>query len=445
MSKVSKKRAQKIDTKNFVKGMAAALKADPAREKPRGTCIQDLAPFKKILNPEDKSMPGRNHGKSALERPGRHSRNLAGPEGSMNSKAKISLTSPQDPGKSFKFQPSPKDRHPTKHFGFGDELMASFAKAKTFKPASTSASSEPSIILHEPFRAEAPDYIKSPPRMENIFNDDSHVAESNKLRDIETKLRKQLTDYSQKATACRREGRLRGEGHAYFCMGVIHDNLKEYTNAVSFYQKYIQICGQINDNIGEALAHNSLGITYYTMAPKAKNPSEIYSRAANHHNKHGELGDPRGKFIAHTNLGIVYSTVGDNEKSVSHHEAALKHAIRLSDVSFQAIAVGHLGLAGCAHKDFQTARACMERHLELVVHLGDQKAKEEAQMHLGYISKMQGDSKAAATYYRQALETAQNSKNAKNVSTAKVQIGIILGKTMLQKHMETVAASFATP
>jgi len=443
-SLAKKKKHHLVDTHALLRGVTSKSKngLSPSSGSPKGTCFQDLAPFKKILSPPDKTVPTRSTVKNSLERPGRHSKNLAGPEGSMNSKAKIALTSPKNLTKShFKFQPSAAERSPTatkRAFGFDESLMMGLGR----KSPKQSKNRRSIVSLNKPYRVEPAEYLKAPERIMHPLLEEDHVAQSNNLRGIDTLLRKRLVDYSQKADACRRESRLRGEGHAYFCMGVIHDNLKEFGKAIIQYEKFVEICSQIDDTFGEALAHNCLGISLYMKAMRSEEKKELISKAIQSHGKHRELGDIRGKFIAHTNIGILYDFLGDMGQSIKHHESALKFSIKLGDGLLQATAVGHLGLAGCTHKDYQSARACMERHLELVTHMGDDAAREEALLHLGYISKMQSDSKAAATYYQQALESAKASQNSKNVSIAKVQIGIIMGNAMMQEHMAEICASF---
>uniref|UniRef100_A0A7S2TKA9 Tetratricopeptide repeat protein 29 n=1 Tax=Lotharella oceanica TaxID=641309 RepID=A0A7S2TKA9_9EUKA len=156
------------------------------------------------------------------------------------------------------------------------------------------------------------------------------------------------------------------------------------------------------------------------------------------------MGDSTGKSIAHTNLGIIYDLLKDLEGASGNHERALHHAIKAGDRHLQAIAVGHLGLAGCACKDYDTARACMEKYLELTSQLGEIEAREHALLHLGYIAKQQGDEKSAVTYYHAGLDSAKTSQNSSNIAKAKVQIGIIMGNTMLEDHMEKISAAFAT-
>mmetsp|Transcript_7747 Transcript_7747/g.15106 ORF Transcript_7747/g.15106 Transcript_7747/m.15106 type:complete len:229 (+) Transcript_7747:700-1386(+) len=227
-------------------------------------------------------------------------------------------------------------------------------------------------------------------------------------------------------------------------MGVLYDNLKEYDRSGMQYMKFLEICGKMNDHGGAALAFNCLGIAFYLMAlQEQKGRQENLKKSLIYHKKHRDMGDATGKSIAHTNLGIIFDLLGDLEKGSSNHESALHHAIRAGDRHLQAVAVGHLGLSGCACKDYDTARACMEKYLELTSQLGEIEAREHALLHLGYIAKQQGDGKSAVAYYHAGLDSAIASQNSKNISKAKVQIGIIMGNTLLEDQMEKISAAFA--
>ena len=66
---------------------------------------------------------------------------------------------------------------------------------------------------------------------------------------------KRLKDYDILAFACRRAGKSRDEGRAYYSTGVLYDNLGKYKMAVDSYKKFLQVCKAIGDVHGEALAY----------------------------------------------------------------------------------------------------------------------------------------------------------------------------------------------
>ena len=86
-----------------------------------------------------------------------------------------------------------------------------------------------------------------------------------------------------------------------------------------------------------------MGVTYQKLGEK---DSKYYKLALESHQKHGQIGDVAGKFIASVNLGMIHNILGESEKASIYHQTALKHAIQMSSIAGQTIAVGNLGRIG---------------------------------------------------------------------------------------------------
>jgi len=127
---------------------------------------------------------------------------------------------------------------------------------------------------------------------------------------------KRLKDYDILAFACKRAGKSRDEGRAYYSTGVLYDNLGKFKEAISQYQKFLQVCRAIGDVHGEALAYNCIGVDFMKLGAVDANN---FNEAITYHMKHKEIADVAGKFLAHINLGIIYNAMGDFEKSSINH------------------------------------------------------------------------------------------------------------------------------
>jgi tetratricopeptide (TPR) repeat protein len=136
--------------------------------------------------------------------------------------------------------------------------------------------------------------------------------------------KKRLADYDILAFACKRAGKSRDEGRAYYSTGVLYDNLGKFRQAVDQYKKFLQVCKAIGDVHGEALAYNCIGVDYMKMG---ETDPKYYKDAIDYHTKHKEVADVAGKFLAHINLGIIFNAEGDHEKSSINHQFALRYAI----------------------------------------------------------------------------------------------------------------------
>lgn len=76
---------------------------------------------------------------------------------------------------------------------------------------------------------------------------------------------RRLKDYEMLAFGCRRSGKVRDEGRAYYSIGVLYDNIRKYNKAIEYYQKFLQVCKSISDSHGESLAYNCIGVDYQLL------------------------------------------------------------------------------------------------------------------------------------------------------------------------------------
>jgi len=241
-----------------------------------------------------------------------------------------------------------------------------------------------------------------------------------------------LKDQEILAFACRRANKTRNEALAYYNMGVLRDNDKEYEKANRCYEQYLQAARAAGDTKGEQLALNSLGINYQKL-------SNIEA-AIEMHNQHLQIADVPGKFVAHCNLGLAYSTVDELEKSSINHRQALRYAIVMSSLVGESLACGNLGVIGARKGDHRTAKACMERHLKLATALKDIKAQLDANQYLGQLANDAGEYLEAATYYEQARNIALEMGESKIASSAKCKIGMARGNAQFEEYVANVVS-----
>lgn len=294
-----------------------------------------------------------------------------------------------------------------------------------------------------------------------------------------------IRDYEVRALACNRAGRRAAEANAHFCMGVLWDNARQHLRAVACYQRFEEIlCGgggnggaqggrtararsaslrTAEDAFAESLAHNSIGVSYQNLG------DGYYEQALYHHALHRDIADTPGQLIAYTNMGLIYqlmatsaaadAAAGDShgvhgeggvesktltEHAAYHHQQALRCAIRMGSLAGQNIAIGNLGLTGLQHADLATARACMERHLQLSQSLDDYRGQSAAYQTLGTIASQQGQHEEAMIYYQSAQQMAHVLNDAPTADQAKVQVGVAKANAQMDLAMRRMAEIITT-
>ena len=111
------------------------------------------------------------------------------------------------------------------------------------------------------------------------------------------------------------------------------------------------------DSIGQAVAHNCLGVALLRMRQPAL--------AAQHFVRQLDLSDISGKFSGHLNLGLALLEVGEVEEAQDNFRDALRHAVGSGSPTAESVACGNLARSAKLAGDVDTARACLDRYLRL--------------------------------------------------------------------------------
>ena len=120
-------------------------------------------------------------------------------------------------------------------------------------------------------------------------------------------------------------GNIQKEAHLTYFIASIHENNKNYKQAIRFYKKYLNCAQLMQDKIGIALCANRLGVTFY-------NEGE-FDKSLEMHRKNIELSDSENLFSGYYNLGINYRKLNKFEYSLEYFQKALDWS-RLRDVIF---------------------------------------------------------------------------------------------------------------
>lgn len=247
---------------------------------------------------------------------------------------------------------------------------------------------------------------------------------------------KRLKDYNILAFACKRAGKSRDEGRAYYSTGVLFDNLGKYQAAIDQYKKFLQVCKAIGDVHGEALAYNCIGVDYMKLGEL---DSKNYEDAIDYHTKHKEVADVAGKFLAHINLGIIYNATDDHEKSSINHQFALRYAIQMSSVAGQSVAIGNLGKVGggqtYAQMNQEKLQQFVDRYLELTGELKYKKGESGAFMQLGELLTQKGDYNQSIKCFYRAMKIAEEINDPEIKETSKVNFGMANASAKWGEHV----------
>ncbi|CAD8052583.1 unnamed protein product [Paramecium primaurelia] len=272
-----------------------------------------------------------------------------------------------------------------------------------------------SITTNQPQRIELPCFFNTPARFKNMNKNKIQLSEKqNDPKSLQTpelciylQAQRRLKDYEMLAFACKRAGKIKDEGRAYYSMGVLLDNMGKWSQAIQQYERFLQICTKIDDQHGCGLAYNCIGADYQLMAES--NPKFI-EKAIEFHKKHEEISDSNGKFLASINLGLCYDA--NTQLSMFYFQQALKHAMNMSSKLGQTIAIANIGRIGQKglYDNAEKMKLFIEKFLLLANELKDTESIIKGHMKLGAVSAQMGSYNEGKNSFLKALEMVENDR-----------------------------------
>ncbi|CEG39194.1 Predicted G-alpha GTPase interaction protein, contains GoLoco domain [Plasmopara halstedii] len=259
-----------------------------------------------------------------------------------------------------------------------------------------------------------------------------------------------IKEYSMLAESSKRAGRHDAECIAYLCLGILYDNIEDYSKAIDFYLLVLSISESTKNKLFMGLATNCTGVNYqllslvndYSYTGKYVNAeSRLLQNARVYHQKHLEVADDAGKFVAHLNLGLTLGSLGEPNEAARHYQEALRLAIQLNSAYGQSIAVGNLGLLASRQEDLETAAACMNQHLQLTQSVSDRPAEIFAWIHLGHLAGRQSDFIRAERAFDQAYRLAQEIGDVGTAKQCSCYLGIARARLHMQDYVHQLRSS----
>lgn len=221
---------------------------------------------------------------------------------------------------------------------------------------------------------------------------------------------------------------------AQYCSGVLLDNQGQRARAKECYKRMLVAAQASGDDAASrtalSVAHNRLGVNMHAMGD--------YERAMVHHEAHRELADAAGKFVAHLNIGLAQASLRRLDDAADNFREALRSAIRAGSMHGEAVACGNLALVGKQAGDLATARACLDRYLQLTEALADTAGAVEAHQRLGDLATMDHDLHEARAHFESALSITSAQPDAQAAQNAtKIEIGLAQGSMEFSDWMLT--------
>lgn len=216
------------------------------------------------------------------------------------------------------------------------------------------------------------------------------------------------------------EGGKQKVAHAYCNLGVVHQQLAKYLEAIHFYEKLLNIALEMGDKRMVGKVYSSLGSVYYSLAK--------YDEAMNYLKKSLQIaveeGDKEVVGEANRHLGLTYMSLGKYDKAIDCHKKCLEISLEMGDKSDEGAAYNHLGLAFRLSSKHNEAIAYAEKSLKNAIALGDRSAEQHSYSLFGDIFQSFGNFHKSVEYHKKSLTIAIEIRDTRMKAYAYGQLGL---------------------
>ncbi|MBN1948317.1 MAG: PAS domain S-box protein [Candidatus Cloacimonetes bacterium] len=187
-------------------------------------------------------------------------------------------------------------------------------------------------------------------------------------------------------------------------IGIIYENLSAYDSALEYYLQAYLLYLDLDDKLGEANTLNNIGNIYMTMGN--------YDRALENHFRslslYREIDDQDGIATAFNNIGIIYHDLDQYETALDYYQRSLEICEQLALNDGIATAMNNMGIVYHNMGNFQEALSCYHISLEKSVELNDFWAMANTNMNMAELYIDFGDADIGAKYLREGSNLARD-------------------------------------
>jgi tetratricopeptide (TPR) repeat protein len=187
-------------------------------------------------------------------------------------------------------------------------------------------------------------------------------------------------------------------------MGLCHESLGNYRQAIDLYTQALKIDRDLGDRQGEGADLINLGNCHISLGDY-RQAIDLYTQALTIAR---DLGYRRAEAADLGNLGNCHYCLGDYRQAIDLHTRALTIAPDLGDRQLEANELGNLGNCHASLGDYRQAIDLHTRALTIARDIGYRYGEANTLNYLGRAWLASGDSSRAVTLFEQAVSVADS-------------------------------------
>jgi CHAT domain-containing protein/Tfp pilus assembly protein PilF len=209
------------------------------------------------------------------------------------------------------------------------------------------------------------------------------------------------------------------EGLILSNIGTVYEDLRQYEQALSFYQQSLIIRQELGDRQGEGLTLNNIGSVYGNLGQ--------YEQALSYFQQsltvRQDIGDRWGAGQTLNNIGVMYRILGQYEQALSFYQQSLTIRQELGDRQGESLTLNNLGSVYGNLGQYEQALSFYQQSLTIRQELGDRWGEGQTLNNLGEVYRALGQYEQAISFYGQSLTISQEMGNRRGEGQTLNNIG----------------------
>lgn len=225
-------------------------------------------------------------------------------------------------------------------------------------------------------------------------------------------------------------------------LGKSYHSISNYTDAVEYYQKSLEMALFVKDYSLEVNNLNCLG-NIWRFEGKPNQAIRYHEKALDIAKKNN---NKIGEAISFGSLGTDYQALGSFIKAYECAEHNLKLAKELDDDRKKAISFGNMGNASRELGKYKEAIVCYEQSLKISEEIGDKRGQAMSSGNLGKVNFLLEQYEIAESYLKQNLNLAKEIKYPKGQAIALTDLAnLYRERKEYDEAIQSIQESLAIP
>jgi len=216
-------------------------------------------------------------------------------------------------------------------------------------------------------------------------------------------------------------GNEQGQGDVLNAMGVAHQRLGEYSQAIARYAEAAAIRNRIGDRRGSAVSLKNRGAVQVAMGRFAEAEPDL--RAARE--VYEQIGDRKGLADVWNDFGSLHEGRGQYPEARQAYQASLRIRRDLGDEQQLAQSYDNVGYAFFMEGEYDNALAYWRQAFDLRRKTGDKRGIVLSTQSMGFLQTAQGRWPDAMKSFLDALEKAREIDSTKAMAVSHGNIGLL--------------------